>query len=259
LELKDSILRLAFLFLALTVSSAQTSKGDIDYVNNTFYPATTLLYSQDSEGGMKMKCTATAIDKTKDSTIFVTAAHCGAVDDTITKTVSPEKTFFFITSDQVGDKTFLKAEPIGAGYRHRGDDFMLFEVKTTHEFPIIALGRDPVVMESIVNIASPLGLGKQVFLGIVSSATLDRPIIEEDINWTNAVTLQLFGTDGGSSGSAVVCLDQKAVCAFVVGSIDKTTMIAMPVSRLIELRKGLADGTYKYWQKDPDVAVKEKK
>jgi len=249
-----------YLFLILFVlmavfaptASAQ-SKADVEYVNQVFYPATTLLYSQDSAGGMRMRCTATAIEKTKTGYVFVTAAHCGAVDDTDHKTVSPEKTFFYITDDAITDKTFLKADPIGAGYRHRGDDFMLFAVNTDKIFPVVSLGQDPVVLEPVVNVASPLGLGKQVFVGTVSRAALDRPIVEEDINWTGAVTLQLFGTDGGSSGSAVVCLDQRAICAFVVGSVDKTTMIAMPVSRLKTVIDGIKNKTYQYWQKDPDA------
>lgn len=249
-------MRLLAVLLFSACAFAQ-SAADIAYVNSTFYPATVLLYSQDEAGGMKMRCTATAIEKHADGYTFVTAAHCGAVDDTDNKSVSPEKTYFYITPDQAGDKTFIKADPIGAGYRHRGDDFMLFEVKTDKEFPIVSLGKDPQALEAIVNIASPLGLGKQVFLGTVSSPILDRPIVEDDINWTRAVTLQLFGTDGGSSGSAVVCIDQKAICAFVVGSMDKTTMVAMPVSRLSAVINGLKDGTYKYWEKDPDAPIRK--
>lgn len=242
------------LAIALSVFPAKAQNAqDIEYVNKTFFPATALLYSQDESGGMHMRCTATAIEKTDATYTFVTAAHCGAIDDEDHKTVSPEKTFFYITEDTAQDKTFLVAEPIGAGYRHRGDDFMLFQVKTDKVFPVVALGHDPIALESVVNVASPLGLGKQVFLGTVSKASIDRPLVFEDINWTHAVTLQLFGTDGGSSGSAVVCLDQKAICAFVVGSIDKTTMVAMPVSRLQAVIAGLKDGTYKYWLKDSDA------
>ena len=249
-------LLLIFVLHLPVLAMAQTSTPDVEYVNKVFYPATALLYSQDSEGGMRMRCTATAINKTEAGYIFVTAAHCGANDDTDHKTVSPEKTFFYITPDQRDDKTFMKAEPIGAGYRHRGDDFMLFSVKTEQQFPIIKLGNDPDALEPVVNIASPLGLGKQVFLGTISSSVLNRPVVEGDINWTDAVTVQLFGTDGGSSGSALVCLSQRAICAFVVGSVNKTTMIAMPVSRLKAVLGGLKDGSYKYWKKDPDAKDK---
>jgi len=241
------------LVLAMCAIPAGAQKSDNDYVNSVFYPATALLYSQTAEGGMQMRCTATAIEKTGDGYIFVTAAHCGAVDDTQSKTVSPDKTFFYITPDESGDKSFMRAEPVGAGYRHKGDDFMLFAVKTDKPFPIVALGNDPKALEAVVNIASPLGLGKQVFLGNISKPVLDRSVVEGDINWTNAVTVQLFGTDGGSSGSALVCLDQRAICAFVVGSVGGTTIVAMPVSRLKAVIAGIKDGTYKYWKKDPDA------
>lgn len=239
----------------LAFSTFAQTGTDLDFVNKVFYPATALLYSQNSDGSMQMRCTATAIEKTDNYYVFVTAAHCGAEDNAESKTVSPEQTFFYITPDQVDNKTFLKADPIGAGYRHRGDDFMLFKVETDHEFQVVKLGKDPRALESIVNIASPLGLGKQVFMGVVSNPSFDRPIVEEDINWTNAVGLQLFGTDGGSSGSAVVCLDQQAICAFVVGSVGGTTIVAMPVSRLEAVIAALKDGSYKYWQKDPNAHV----
>ena len=96
-------------------------------------------------------------------------------------------------------------------------------------------------------------MGKQVFLGSISSPSVDRPIADDDIQWTNAVLIQEFGVAGGSSGSAVVCVDQQAICAFVVGSVGGTTMVAMPVSRLIYFRSQLSAGKYKWYQPDPDT------
>jgi hypothetical protein len=242
-------------FLAIVAATASGgTKGTDEFVNHTLYPATALLYSQDESGGMKMRCTATSIEKTEKGYVFVTAAHCGCQDNTERKQTSPEKTFFYITADEPQSKTFIKAEVTGCGYRHRGDDFMLLEVESKEVFPVVALGDDPVVLEPVINVASPLGLGKQVFSGSVSGASLNRPVVEDDINWTGAVLLQMFGVDGGSSGSSVVCLDQQAICAFVVGSVDKSTITAMPVSRLKTLRKALADKTYHYWVKDSDAA-----
>jgi hypothetical protein len=243
------LLSLLPLALALPLS-AQISKTDSDFVAKTYVPSTALLYAQNDGGDMKMRCTATAIEKNEKGYVFVTAAHCGCVDDTDESKVTAEKTFFYITADGEGGKEFLKAKPIACGYRHAGDDFLLFQVDTKEAFGVIPLGDDPRTMDVVVNVASPLGLGKQVFVGSVSAAKLDRPVVQDDIDWTNAILLQLFGTDGGSSGSSVVCLDQKAICAFVVGSIDKTTITAMPVSRLVKLRKQVADGKYKYWKAD---------
>ncbi len=236
-----------------TFLAAQTTDDSSKFLTEKLYPATVLLYSQDDSGSMKMRCTATSIEKNAKGYVFVTAAHCGCEDDTEKKTVSPEKTFFYVTSDEDGAKKFSKADPVGCGYRHKGDDFMLFQVDTEAIYPVIPLGEDPKIMDQVINVASPQGLGKQVFTGSISSAKLDRAVIDGDINWTGVVLLQMFGVNGGSSGSSVLCVGQKAICAFVVGSIGETTMTAMPVSRLRKLQAGLADGTYKYWVKDPDT------
>jgi len=68
-----------------------------------------------------------------------------------------------------------------------------------------------------------------------------------DINWQNAVLLQLPGTNGGSSGSAIVCVEQKAICSFLVGTISDTEIVAIPVSRLLKFRDNVRAGKYKYW------------
>lgn len=244
---------LAVLILLATPLLAQLDKATADYVEHDLYSSTVLLYSQNEQGDMQMRCTATAIDHSVKGYIFVTAAHCACQDDVEKRAVSPERTAFYISPDDVGTKEFLKAEPVGCGYRHRGDDFALFQVVTEKKFPVIPLGIDPKMMEQVVNVASPLGLGKQVFFGTVSSPLLDRPVVVDDINWQNVFLLQLFGVNGGSSGSSLLCLDQKAICGFVVGSLGDTTMTAMPVSRLQKVRAGIADGSYKYWQPEADM------
>jgi hypothetical protein len=245
----------AALILFLSISCfGQARRSNADYIKNTLYPAVGLLYSQDSEGSMKMRCTATAVDSKDGVTTFITAAHCGCTDIEEKKQTSPQKgVVFYITGDDPDDKDFEKAEVTGCGYRTKGDDFMFLSVKSKKPFPTVALGHDPELLDEVVNVASPLGLGKQAFVGSVASPKLERPLVEGDINWTGIVTLQMFGVNGGSSGSAVICLNQQAVCATVVGSIAGTTMTAMPVSRLIAVRDGIADHTYKYWVSDPDA------
>jgi S1-C subfamily serine protease len=243
----------AILFTA-SCAFGQKAVSNSTYIKETLYPAVGLLYLQDAEGGLRMRCTATAIDLKAGVTTFVTAAHCGCTDNAEKKQVTPERgANFYITGDDPDDKAFEKAAVVGCGYRHKGDDFMLLEVKSKKNFPTVRLGSDPDLLDSVVNIASPLGLGKQAFLGSVASPSLERPVIEGDINWEHVVTLQMFGVNGGSSGSAVICLNQQAICAFVVGSIEGTTMTAMPVSRLKLLIEALKNNKYKYWVADPDA------
>ena len=83
----------------------------------------------------------------------------------------------------------MRATPVGCGYRHKGkDDFALFHVDTDKKFPYRAYRfKDPQVLDQVVNVASPLGLGKQVMLGNISSNILNRPVISKDINWGKGV------------------------------------------------------------------------
>ena len=242
------------LLAAATAWASGLTIQDKAYINQTLYPATALLYSQDAEGGMEMRCTATAISGDEKGYDFVTAAHCGCVENNSRNTVSPDKTFFFISPDIPGNKIYLKAEPVGCGYRTRGDDYFLLHTDSTVKFPVVPLGTDPKILDEVYNVGSPLGLGKQVLTGAVSSSYLDRPVRVDDIDWEGAILLQLFGINGGSSGSSLVCADQKAICGFVVGSIAETTMVAVPVSRFIKFRDALLKGQYKWYVKDPDAA-----
>ena len=224
---------------------------DDQYIEQVLYRATGLLYSQGDDGTMKMRCTATAIEKTTKGYVFVTAAHCVSEDDVEKERVKPEKTFFFITADADGQtKDFMRAKLIGAGYRHESDDFALLEVETDQQFPLVAIGNDVTdhTGQPIVNVASPLGLGKQTFKGIVSSPKVSRPIVDGDINWTEAMAIQLFGSNGGSSGSAIICLAQRAICGFLVGTVGGTNTIAIQVSRFKVWRKAIAEGKYEYFK-----------
>mgnify|MGYP001610651264 CR=1 FL=1 len=211
--------------------------------------ATVLLYSQDESGSMRMRCTATAFEKTQAGYRFVSAAHCIGNDDTQKEKVADASNIpFYVTFDATEVKTFYAAAVTGVGYQHRGDDFATFDVATTGDWPTIPLGDEKKADEGdeILNVASPLGLGKQVFHGSIAKLELDRPIVEGDINWKGSMTLQLPGTDGGSSGSAIISADQKAIVAFLVGTIGGSTIIAIPISKFHKFREQAAAGKYKY-------------
>jgi hypothetical protein len=215
------------------------SSADSAFLKDTYFPAVTLLYAQAEDGTMKMRCTATAYEKTETGYLFVSAAHCATVDDELVRE-KVDKAEFFITPDEDAEaKTFIRAMVVACGYQDKGDDFCIFFVKTSQTFPTVAMGRDSsaIVGEEIVNVSSPLGLGKQVFFGRVTMPRLDRSVVVDNFDWSHTVLLQLPGTNGGSSGSAVICLDQRAVCAFVVGTIGGSTVVGLPVSRFTDFRE----------------------
>ena len=243
-------------FLAVILSLISLpllAQTDTEFINKTLYPATALLFSQDDSGSMKMLCTVTAIDYKDGAYTFATASHCVSNDDTDHKVAEVEKTFFFVSPDNIGKKEFFKAEVVGAGYQSKGDDFAILKVVTDYKFPVVNLGVDSTKYgDPIVNVASPMGLGRQVLFGNISNPKMDRPVVESEINWTNAVILQLPGTNGGSSGSSVICLDQHAICAFLVGLVGKSSTIAIPVSRFKEFRTEVETGKYKFFKKSEE-------
>lgn len=217
--------------------------------------ATAILYSQDEQGGMQMLCTVTAFAKDGDTYKFVSAAHCVGNDDTAHERVAAyRKVSFYVTFDHVDQKVFYTAKAVAVGYQHRGDDFSVFEVKSKETWPIVPVGDERKEQEgnAVLNIASPLGLGKQVFHGSISKMELDRPIIDGDINWKGTMLLQLPGVNGGSSGSSILSEKQEAIVAFLVGTIGGTTITAIPASRFTEFMKRVADGKYRWMSPEED-------
>lgn len=247
---------LAILF-ALVISAPSPSLASDNSFITKAKEAVGLLYSMDSGGTMNMHCTATAFEKVEKGYLFVTAAHCVGSDDTTKeKSANPFKTSFFITFDErTQEKKFYPAKPKLVGYQSRGEDFAIFEVDTPDKWQTVDIGDEKVLQDGAQywNIASPLGLGRQTFEGIISSVFLDRPLISGDINWGGTLVLQQTGVNGGSSGSALISKETHKIVGFLVGSVGETTTIAIPVSRFIAVRKAADLGKYKYWAAQQDL------
>lgn len=234
---------LLFLFLAALPAAAEEP-----FLQRAF-EATLLLYEQTADGGMSMRCTATIFEKTSSGYLLQTAAHCVADDDTDHERVKIRNTSFFVTADEAGEKRFLPVKVIAAGYQHQGDDFAVLELETTQQFPVVPLGDEALEPPgaAVVNVASPAGLGKQIFRGYISLSKLDRPLVEGSINWQSAMLLQIAGGPG-SSGSAILSESQQAIVAFLVGRVfDNPGFVAVPVSRFKRFREAVANGTYKWF------------
>lgn len=198
-----------------------------------------------------MHCTMTAFEKTVKGYLFVSAAHCVG-DDNVTKERSAtSKNTFYMTFDEPSaiTKKFHPAKVVWVGYQSRGEDLAVFEVETKEDWQTISLGDEKTLQDGapFVNIASPLGLGLQTFHGIISKLFLDRPVTQGTINWRGTMVLQQAGVNGGSSGSAIISTEQKAIVGFLVGTIDGGTIIAMPVSRFKAVDKAVKEKKYKYW------------
>jgi hypothetical protein len=219
------------------------------------YKATGLLFGQQVDGTMKMACTVTAFERNaKDHEVylFATAAHCLATDDKEHEKVELEAKNYFITFDEPGSKNYYEAKILAAGYQSRGDDFAVLEVRLPHlDIAVVPLAKQEATLgEPLINIASPGGYGKQLFTGHISSTKLDRPVMVEDINWKNALLIQM-SSGGGSSGSSLVSVTQEGIVAFLVGHMSTSgvaTVVAIPASRFQKFWGAAKDGKYKWFK-----------
>jgi S1-C subfamily serine protease len=249
-----TLLTTAFLLLFAAAARAQQERESEAEFAKRAYAATALLYSENEMGGMAMRCTVTLFARTAKGYRAVTAAHCVANDDAEHERVKVDPTNFYLTFDETGEKKFISAKVVGAGYRTRGDDFAVLEITSDLHLPTINLGDDTEETPGapILNVASPMGLGRQIFRGYISMLRMERPIQDADaqLNWKGAMLLQ-SEVGGGSSGSSVLSLGQKAIVAFIIGGISgftgSTNIVALPVSRFKTFLEAIDSKSYKYF------------
>jgi hypothetical protein len=252
---------LTVLFLALTLfasaTHAQTPTAHKQFVQQV-YNSVALLYGQDESGGMKMRCTTTAYEQLADKSgyRFVTASHC--VSGKTDKEQKAQK--YYVTTDETDAKVFLSATLIEAGDKTVGDDFAIFEVKTAIVFSVTPVGDESslILGDRVIDVASPLGLGKQYFEGYISSLKLDRPPLDAgEVQWSNVMLVEI-GAAGGSSGSAIVSEDQHAIVGFLVGKTDTTIgAICIPVSKFKAFDAAVKAGKYHKSKKSDENASEE--
>lgn len=184
-----------------------------------------LLFSQTENGGLRLRCTATAFAPVKDQMMFLTAAHCVTKD---LKTV--ERDPIFLSLDEADKKSFVRATIRVVGRAEEGYDFAILTAPLM--VPATPLGNENDEQDGaeVFNVAAPLGLGKVIFRGSLALRKIDRPLRDDGrgINWQGGMLVQL-PSEGGSSGSAVVSASGKII-GIIVGGVNRLT-IAIPVSR----------------------------
>lgn len=247
---------LAFTMLGLSVPArAQKSITPIAVGPNSAliantYESVVLLYSEDATGGMHFHCTATAYRKTDKGYRFVSAAHCVTGD----RSVDQKELKYFVSND-AATKSFIPVKLIEAGDKNRGDDFSIWEADTKDSFIVTPLGdNEKTSMGSeVIDIAAPMGLGKQYFVGYVSSTHVDRPPLDAgEVKWHDIMMI-MIGSGPGSSGSAVVSIDQKAIIGFLVGGMSGNIgAIVVPVNSFKVFESLVDSGKYKKTPTPPE-------
>jgi hypothetical protein len=178
-----------------------------------------------------MTCTATAIGKDDEGYYFASAGHCVA-----------GRLAVYLSRDNPGPQTFYPALVLAQG--HVRCDCSLLYAKTKDAFQMVPLGVDPSqVGEPIMDVNGVGAKTKQAFFGWISALQLTRPtVLDDGTIWTGDLLFELPGEGPGSSGSALVCENQDAICGITVGH-GEGDMIAIPVSIYEEWVLGVKNGT----------------
>ena len=212
----------AFLLLALPPASASPS---ID-------KSVALLYRQTDTGGMEMICTATAFEKLKELTLFLTAAHCVTEDEQDGKSRVVDVPLF-LSMDERDSKDYVRASIVEVGVKERGYDYAVLSAAL--DLPRIPIGDERLERDNVKIrcVGAPAGIGKVTGFGHVALRFIDRPLRfdEQKINWAGAALVSVDDVEGGSSGSAIVSEDTGKIIGILVGHY-KSMVIAVPASRV---------------------------
>ena len=215
--------------------------------------ATAILYSQSASGGMRMHCTATVFEAhdrdARKGYLLATAAHCVAVDDLITSKVKVSGASFFVSFDNEEKQVFHPVHVEGAGFQSRGDDFAVLHAFTDEEWEVLELGDASILepMDEVLNVSAPAGLGLQVMRGEIALVRINRPVKTWGLNWQSAMLVNL-GSGPGSSGSAVVSIDQEKIVGFVVGGVGgNPTTVVLTVNRFALFLQAARMQMYAWW------------
>jgi hypothetical protein len=227
-RLLTALLLLAGIAFGQTKTPAKTnSVADL-------YGATVVLYQQDEDTSAFMPiCTAWAMAEVKGGYMFSTAAHC------------LDKEGSYYVSFEENPVVMYPIDDALRGHPEEGFDYALLWVTMGKKIPTLSLGVDPkdVLGEPVIAVSAPLGMGKQTFQGNISNPKVDRAMYMRDektheirASWTGAILLQMPGINPASSGSALYCVNQKAICGIIVGVIATDfghEAVALPIGPLV--------------------------
>ncbi|PIT88079.1 MAG: hypothetical protein COU29_03635 [Candidatus Magasanikbacteria bacterium CG10_big_fil_rev_8_21_14_0_10_36_32] len=231
-----------------TVINASGNSHSVSVLEKDMESAVALLYAKKDDGQLRMFCTATAFERSGKTYRFVTAAHCVAEDINGMVELVPYQ--WFISFDEPGVKTFYPAKLLGVGYQSRGDDFAVLETTLDRQIPVIPMSAtDAELGEQVSNVASPLGLGKQLFRGHVTTVYMDRPVVGAGLNWTGATLLQI-SCGPGSSGSSVVSQNRHTIVSILVGMIYRgpaVFIVSIPVTKFNRFWRDIQTNKYPWY------------
>jgi len=201
-----------------------------------YFHSVGLLYTGDGVLAPSFSCTYSAFERVPGGFNFVGAAHC----------LETHPKVVLIEDDSEG--RVYKATLVAEGDQAKGYDFSVVRVSAPPgAFTIAPLGHNPRrISERVYTISSPLGIGRTYQEGTVSVLDIRSGVYVYDLvapphTYKHNLGVNILGLAPGSSGAAIMCLEQEAVCAIFVGILPGT-MVAEPIKRFEQWWKNVQVG-----------------
>lgn len=172
--------------------------GQLTELFKQFSPSVGALYAQSGNGSLSFNCTITAVERTPEYVVLLSAWHCVSKDTAYLVTFDGRQ--FYPANVWMIPHEEVDAQKYPRSYGEPKTDMAFFKASLPIHIPVIPLGTDVGVEAGhrILVIGFPLGITKVRYEGIIAGR-LERPGAETD----GYLILQSFGAPG-SSGTAIV-------------------------------------------------------
>ena len=181
-----------FKFILALILFAGTAHAS---VAEKLWRASHILHAFDNQS-WRAVCMATPYEQKDGRTYLVTSAHC------------------LIGSSYAisQSKSMRRNLPAKVEYDQRVGDIAVLSVAKL--IPVIPLGTVPFPGDDVIAVIAPNGQRKLLVAGMIAS-------FPDQLDSHHTIAVHMSVWVGGSSGGALYCLNQEAICAIISGHWDK--------------------------------------
>ncbi|PIT88078.1 MAG: hypothetical protein COU29_03630 [Candidatus Magasanikbacteria bacterium CG10_big_fil_rev_8_21_14_0_10_36_32] len=238
-------------FIPETLPPAQSDP--MDRLENDLLSASFVVYGFSKDGEHKnIQCSATVFEKEGNIYRLITSAHCLVEDEQYDGIVRVLPYNIFIAHNSL-DSLIFSARLVAIGFQGRYDDFAVLQAEIVDDtIPAIPLAKsDPVIGEEVVNVSFPSLVGRQLVRGITM---IEQVEISSGEMKGDKVTVFDLTSGSGSSGSAIVSREQKAIVGVLTGGYSQEgqllneTTVGLPVSKFRIFWEAVKADEYPWYQ-----------
>lgn len=214
--------------IALALSISVSAVAGI--LEHKVYDAGVVIFGKDAQTGrVAAVCSGSAISKTAEVYMILTAAHCVADVSETGETVVRSAEFFI--SPNVAKSLMTPAEIVFVGDLSSGADVAFLKGEIVRQISVLEMQSERVAdFEEVLSAATPLGMAKLLLKGSVSA-----PFISARY-WGDSFLMSLPDVAPGASGAAVVCRQTGKICGILVGLGANGSVVAIPSSIALQFK-----------------------